>query len=201
MTTSFPEGETHGLRHGYGHVDTTWLTPNYASNPFGIDEWFLPYINPPNSFIHYPINKNIKPTWISTQWHMKCAIWRWLYFIRKCQSKKQSCFCCVGSSCKGIDPNQRLPLQCKISMSINDVCFDISGIFLMFHVVKWPLCSHQHFSLAFGHSLFFKKIITYMYLETWENLRGPNARWLTSSGLHMLTWEFVEALNYWVIIM
>ena len=57
MTTFLPKGEAHGLRHGCGPVDTTWLTPNFASNPFGVDGWFLPYINPPNLFIHYPNNK------------------------------------------------------------------------------------------------------------------------------------------------
>ena len=42
-----------------------------------------------------------------------------------------SCFCFVGSSCEegGVDSNRWLPLQCKLCMKSNDVCFGEGEMF------------------------------------------------------------------------
>jgi hypothetical protein len=43
---------------------------------------------------------------------------------------------------------------------------------------------------------FFKNSFVYMWLETWDTLHSPNARWLAYFDLHIFAKEFVEMLNY-----
>ena len=45
-------------------------------------------------------------------------------------------FCCVGSSCEGVDSNQCWPLRYKLCMNIDDVYFDKSEIYIDIHVKK-----------------------------------------------------------------
>ena len=73
-----------------------------------------------------------------THRYMKCAICRWLECVKACKSGKWSCFCCVESSCEGVDSNQQLPLQCKLCMNFKDVYFG-----------KVEMCSYVHVELAF----------------------------------------------------
>jgi hypothetical protein len=63
---------------------------------------------------------------------------------------------------------------------------------------SWPLCSHWLFNLTFGHSQIFKEMFAYTWLGIRDSLHTPNARWLTYYDLHILTWEIVELLYYWV---
>ena len=56
------------------------------------------------------------------------------------RSGKWSCFCCVGSSSEGVSSNQWLPLQCKLCMNINDVCYDNNEIYSDAHLKK-NLCA------------------------------------------------------------
>ena len=39
-----------------------------------------------------------------------------------------------------------------------------------------------------------------MWLGIWDSLHAPNARWLAYRSLHILAWEFVEVLIYWVFL-
>ena len=41
-------------------------------------------------------------------------------------------------------------------------------------------------------------MLAYTWLGIRDSLHAPNVRWLTYYGLHILTWEFVELLYYWV---
>ena len=95
----------------------------FPSNPFLVDNWFLAYINPNNSFIRDQITINLKPTWISTHKLMAGAIWRQLEFVQKCQSGKCSCICCVGSPCEGVDSNQCFAWTSKMYILIKVTFF------------------------------------------------------------------------------
>ena len=134
---------------------------------------------------------NIKPTWISTHKLMTHATWRWL----QCRSGKWSCFCCDRCSCKGVDSNQCLPLQCKLCMKIKDGCFGKSDVYFDVHV-KMAFCDIDLSSATFWHFVNFKEFFAHTCLELWDGLNTPNAR-LACCGLHILTWQFMEVLMYW----
>ena len=106
------------------------LTLNFPSNLFlSLMDDYFPTLTPPYSFIHNQITLNIKPTWISIHKLMSHAIRRWLECVKTCQSGKWSYFCCVRSSCKGVDSNHCMPLWCKLCMNIKDAYFGKSDCF------------------------------------------------------------------------
>ena len=51
-----------------------------------------------------------------------------------CKNGVCSYFCCVGSSCEGVDFNHCLFLQCKLCMTIKDVYFGKGEMFFDAHV-------------------------------------------------------------------
>ena len=61
--------------------------------------------------------------------------------------------------------------------------------YLMF-TSNFLLCLHQSFNITFKHFMISRELFAYMWLEIWDSLRTPNARWLAYSGLHISAWEF-----------
>ena len=77
-------------------------------------------------------------------------------------------------------------------MNIGDVYFGKREIYFDVHVKPtFVLASTVKLIL-----LIFGEFSTNMWVETWDILHTPNARWLAYYGLHILAWEFVEVLNY-----
>ena len=90
------------------HLRTIYLNLQLPNQPI-YGQWMISPLHWPHLTHSFAIKItiNIEPTWISSYIrHKSCAICRWLEYVKICQSGKWSCFCCVGSSCKGVDFNQ-----------------------------------------------------------------------------------------------
>jgi hypothetical protein len=46
---------------------------------------------------------------------------------------------------------------------------------------------------------FLGNFFAHMWLEIWEALHTPNARWLAYRGSQIFAWEFMEVLNCWLV--
>jgi hypothetical protein len=71
-------------------------------------------------------------------------------------------------------------------MNINDVYFGKNDYFFIDVCVKTSLSLHPPFSFTFGHSLNYREFFTYLWLEIWDILYTPNARWLAYYDLRIL---------------
>ena len=157
------------------------LTLDFPCNPILVDEWFIPYINLPKSFIHNKITMNINPTWILIHKFVKMSNWEVVMF-----------FCCVGSSCEGVDSNQFLPLQCKLCINIKVAYLERVKYLFYVHVkITFVLTWNVHFNVFTLSD--FKEILC-IHVLTYSN-----ARWLAYCGFAHLTWEFVDMLTCWVV--
>ena len=63
-------------------------------------------------------------------------------------------------------------------MNIIDVYFGKSEIFCGVHLKTASKLPLVVFNLTFGHSLIVKEFFACMWLEIWDGLHTPNARWL-----------------------
>ena len=115
---------------------------------------------------------------------------------------KWSCFCYVGSSCEGVDSNRWLPLQCKLWMSINDVCFGEGGI--LWCSRKNGLYVHMElFNLSFGTSLIFDGFFAYGWVEIWVGLHIPKCKvasflWFAHFGMRICGGAQLLSCSHWV---
>ena len=56
----------------------------------------------------------------------------------------------------------------------------------MMFMSNFLLCSNQAFNIAFKHIMVSRELFAHVWLEIWDSLHTPNARWLAYCGLHVL---------------
>ena len=130
---------------------------------------------------------------------MSHAIWRWLECVKNVK---------VGSGhvCVVLGAHVRAVTQingCSLMQTLHKHhwCLFWFIIYLLF----WCLCKSgffyhtDHSILYFDTLQCFRGFFAFMWLEIWDNMHPPNARYLTYCNLHILAWEVMKVSNCWVV--
>ena len=80
------------------------------------------------------------------------------------QSGKRSLFCCVGSSCEGVDSDHWPSLKCELCMNI-DVCF-----FVCVCVCVCVIRVKTTFLLTLTIPISIWTFLAYVWLEIWKKI-------------------------------